>query len=121
MTTKETIKRLEEIITKKSPGECSYQKGVYGRLLHKSEDSVVQFAEVEPGALLENHVHNVLEMLVVVAGDLDVIYANDVVIQMRKGDIMRIPPCTAHSCSSFNGAKVIGILVPPNGGYPDVT
>ena len=112
------MRRLEELITGKSPGQVSYKGGALGTNLYSYADGAVQKAVLPEGSTFEPHSHSVTEVIVVLSGRLHV-ESPFLISTAGPGGVIIFPPGVEHSCYAETDCHLIGILVPRNGGYPD--
>ena len=115
----ENIRALEELIIKRAVGRVSYSGGACGVPLYKDKDAAVQRLFLPAGAKFETHVHPVTEVIIVLEGRLQSTSPLITAVTEVAGVIV-YPPNIPHSHQAEADCVFLGILVPCNGGYPDV-
>ena len=118
-TQSENIRILTELIVGKSLGKVTYEGGAEGYALYSGKDCVVQRAFLKKGYLFPEHIHEVVEVVVVLSGKLQSTVASLTTITTPTG-IVCFPPKVAHSVFAETDCWVIGILIPYGVGYPEV-
>ena len=78
----------------------------------------VQKAVITEGSLFYTHVHESREWLVVYQGELEVT-VGCVRKKIGVGESIVIKPGEAHSVRALKNAKLVGITIPRDTGYPD--
>ncbi len=111
------MKRLEELIVGKRSGHNSYAGGTEGDCLYDGDDASVQIAFLPAGTVFASHSHTVTEVVLVLCGR----FLSDVggmTIETPPTRTISFPPGQEHSHNALTDCRVVGVLVPRNGGYP---
>lgn len=125
------LRQLASMVIESRPGITVYEVG--GEAIGKWIATVdaepenplwpgayVQICYMDEGAQFDRHVHHCeTEVLVCVGGIVEVSVAGSPnAVKLDPGDPLRLAPGDVHSAHALTRAVVLGVTVPPAGGYP---
>jgi quercetin dioxygenase-like cupin family protein len=89
-----------------------------GRAVYNRSEIAIQLAEMSPGTVLKRHSHDVIEILILYAGDMDIQFDDWLKHELILGNPIMIPIGQLHTVSSVGGCKLTGITIPASKVYP---
>lgn len=107
-------------IAVKKHGRVKYtidQGGCEGYGIYKEDGLSVQIVWILPNTFFPKHTHEKVEYLILLEGELA--NENGTLKEYNKGDVITIPPNTAHCVYTKKGCKLIAITPNIDEGYPD--
>jgi quercetin dioxygenase-like cupin family protein len=115
------LKRLEELILGKSPGIVEYEGGIQGQALHSEAAVAIQICSSRGKSFLDAHKHDATEVVVVFSGEFTFEFPDGTEAVVDAGKVIRFAPGVLHGCRAVPGSRAVGILIPREQGYPDVS
>jgi quercetin dioxygenase-like cupin family protein len=100
-------------------GEVDYKGGARGWGIYNGDDAAIQRAFIPKNSSLEPHAHKVVEIIIGLSGRCAV-EINGIRHEITQGTVVIVPVETSHDFRASEDSWVLGILIPHNGGYPDV-
>jgi len=115
------IRRLEELILGFKPNVVEYEGGIHGTALFREREIAVQVASTRKPAYLDRHAHAAVEVIVVFSGRFIFEFDDGKEEEVKTSQVIRIPIGVPHACRADAESRAIGILIPAEKGYPDVS
>ncbi len=114
---------LESLVLLRDGATVLYDTGdepVIGHGLMHEDGVAVQRAFCPAGSKFPDHTHPAIEHLIVYKGRMTVHMLGER-HDVGKGDVVTIPPLTPHAIECHDETLLIGVTIPAEEGYPDVS